>query len=370
MRVRDAVLRDSQTYTDTETVILDLDGLDPISYILFKVHCTNGATSNLANPISGIVTKIEVVDGSDVIVSLSGIQLQAMEYYKMGRLPAIFPSEWDGGQQREHFNLYFGRRPWDKMYGFMPGRYDNPQLKVTFNKAAVRAASATGYASGDNIVMTVVAKLIEDGAMFGSVLMQKEIYSWTNAASGQERFDLPKDYPYRFGMLRSYKDGNDINENTTDLKITMDNDKYILFNRDVQELDSEALARYGVQSYKHDVFRGGSTNFPVLWNKEPHYDGWVRVPGTPRNLLIYAEWSSNIYMELYDLAGALDGTSREITGLCTGHCPYSTLPVWFGDPDDPDFIFNPSAYGKIEVIADEDSADAACSFVLEQVRPQ
>jgi len=369
IRVRDAVLRDSQTYSDTETVIIPLDGLDPISYFLLKVHCTNGATSNLANPISGIVSLIEVVDGSDAIISLSGVQAQCMQYYKTGKLPPIFPSEWDGGQQREHFHVLFGRKHWDTMYGFLPGRYGNPQLKVTFNKAAVRAAGATGYAAGDNIVMTVVAKIMEEGANFRNVLMQKEIYSYTSDTSGQERFTLPSDYGYRMGMMRAYLDGNDINENMSDLKITMDNDKFILFDRDVQELDAEALARYGIQGYKLDVFRAGSTNFPVLWNKEPHYNGWVRVPGTPRNLLIYAQWSSNIYMELYDLAGALDGTSREITGVCWGHCPYSTVPVWFGDPDDPDFIFDPTRYGKVEVIADEDAASAN-SFVLEQVRPQ
>jgi len=370
MRIRDAVLRDSQTYTDTETVIIDLDGMDPISWISLRVHCTNGSVSNLANRISDIVTKIEVVDGSDAIISLTGIQAQCMEYYKTGKLPVIFPSEWASGQQREYFNILFGRKKWDKRYGFMPDRYSNPQLKVTFNKAAIRAASTTGFADANNIIMTIVAKLVEQGAAYQGVLMQKEIYSYTSASSGQERFDLPTDYPYTFGMMRSWLDGNDINENMSDLKISMDNDKFILFDRDVQELDAEAFSRYGMQSYKHDVLRGGSTNFPVIWNKEPSYVGWVRTPGTPRHVLAYAQWSSNIYIELYDLATpSLDGTARSITGVCSGHCPYSTLPVWFGDPDDPDFLFDPRQYGKVEVIADEDAA-AACSFVLEQVRPQ
>lgn len=370
MRIRDAVLVNAETFADTETWIYALDGLDPISYLNFVIHCTNGATSNLGNFINDIVTKIEIVDGSDVIISLTGKQLQAMEYYKKGSLPTLFPSEWASGQQREHFNLFFGRGPWDKQFGFLPGRYGNPQLKVTFNKAAIRAAGAAGFADTENIVMTVVAKLIEEGAAFGAVMMQKEVYAWTNAATGQERFDLPQDYPYRFGMLRSYKSGNDIDENTSDLKITMDNDKYILLNRKVKQLDSEALSRYGVQSYKHDAFRGGSFSFPVIWNKEPSWSPYSREVSTPLQCVLYGQWSGFIYGELYDGGGSLEGTSKRLTGQCHGHSPHSTVPIWFGDPADDMDTFDPTAWRKVEVIADENSADAVCQFVLEQVRPQ
>lgn len=370
-RIRDAVLIYQETMTDTQTKILDLDGLGMISSLNFEVHCTNGASGNEDNFIHDILTKVEVVDGSDTIISLNGAQLQCMEYYKKGRLPGMFPSEWNSGQQREQFNIFFGRRLWDPEYGFDPAKYSNPQLKVTFNKAAIRAAGATGFADANNIVLTVVAKIMEEGARFRGVLMQKEIYAYVSAASGQERFSLPRDYPYRIAFARFWEEGNDIDEICSDLKITCDRDKFILLDRKVKQLDMEAFALYGLQGYKHDLYRGGSFTARVVWNKEPSWIGTCKTPGTPRVVVPWAQWSSNFNGELYDVATpSLDSTTRQLTGLCHGHAPHASVPIFFGDLADDGFAWDPTRWGLVEVIADEDNADAVCQFVLEQVRPQ
>lgn len=195
MKTRDAVLLYQEAQADTATKILDIDLADPISAFYIEVECTNGATSNKGNFISDIVTKIEVVDGSEVLHSLNMFQEEAICFYKTGKVPVLFPSEWGGGIQRHGVHLLFGHYLWDPTLCFVPTSYKNPQLKVTFNKAAIRAAGATGFADATNIKLTVVAKVIEEGASPMGFLMQKQIESFTSSTSGDKRIELPTDYP-------------------------------------------------------------------------------------------------------------------------------------------------------------------------------
>ena len=368
-KTRDAVLAYQESKTDSETHMEDLDVVDPISAITLEVTCTNGATSNKGNFISDIVSKVEVVDGSDTLVSLSGAQLQALEFYKTKQLPCVFPSEWGSGSQREQFNILFGRYLWDKEYALNPARFRKPQLKITFNKAAIRAAGATGFASGTNIYLTIVVKLIEEGARASAYFMQKQIRSWTTSSSGDEQVPLPVDYPYRLAMIRGWLSGYDINEIFSDVKITCDKDKFIPLNRNVQQLDAEAIRLFGLCHYKHDALVYNNAEVRVIPNKEPEYLAKIRNPAVPRVIVPYAQWSSIIYTQLYDMDGALDGTERQATGVVWGHAPHATLCIPFGLMDDPTTWFNAPSYGDIDLVLTQATASGAASVVLEQIRP-
>jgi len=367
MKTRDAVLLYEGTQKDTATKIIDIDLADPISAFYIEVRCTNGSVSNEDNFISDIVTKIEVVDGSEVLTSLNMFQLEALHFYKTGKVPTLFPSEFASGTQRHGAMLLFGHHLWDPSLCLVPAMYKNPQLKVTFNKAAIRAASTTGFADADNIILTVVAKVIEEGASPVGFLMQKEIESFTSATSGDKRIELPTDYPYSMILCRFYVEGSDIDEVITDFKMTCDTDKFIPIDRKVKQLDAEAFAMFGAVDYKHDFFRGGSFTAVVLVNKEPWITAFSRAPATPRVVVPWAQWSSNFNGELYDMAGSLDGTARQLTGHVTGHALHATLPVLFGVYGNPGDYFPASSYGKIELVLTQAVA-ATCEIVVEQRR--
>ena len=358
------------TESDTKTEIVDLDLKQPISAINLEVECTNGSSGNVDNFISDIVTKVEVVNGSDVLVTLNQSQLEAMHYYKTGQLPTMFPSEWANGLNRHNATLFFGRYLWDREYNLDPTKYANPQLKVTFNKAAIRAASATGYATGDNIKLTAVAKVFEDVPAATKFLMQKQINSFTSVSSGEKRVELPTDYAYRMLMLRAYVQGSDIDEVIAGLKISCDTDRFVPLDRKVKQLDAEILAAYGPATFKHDIRRAHGATIRLLMNKEPT----VTVINTPNANLVTAvswEWSSQFYLDVYTAStGATDGTTREWTLKETGHALHATLPVWFGRPMEPGDWFNPKDYAKVEAVLDQNTASAVCELVLEQERPQ
>jgi len=369
LKTRDAVLEYQRTCKDTETYTKDLDLVEPISALNLEVQCTNGATSNKGNFISDIVTKIEVVDGSDVLTSLNMSQLEALHFYKTGKMPCMFPSEWGGGAQRHNVNLFFGRYLWDPQYAFLATRFKNPQLKVTFNKAAIRTAAADGFATGDNILLTEVAKVFENGIAPTKFLMQKQVDSFTSAASGDKRVELPVDYTYRMLLMRLWLQGYDVNEIVSIAKLTCDTDKFIPFDRRVQQLDAEALA-LGHGELKHDMFFGHGDSIRLIFNKEPFCTPYAQLPGTPRMFNLTAQWSSVLSeVEVYAHDGSLDTADRRVTCWERGHAPHATVPVFFGRPDVPEDWFNPAAYKKVELVLTQGTAGAVCEIVLEQVRP-
>jgi hypothetical protein len=368
-KTRDAVLAYAETKTDTETHIEDLDVIDPISALNLVVSCTNGATSNKGNFISDIVAKVEVVDGSDTLISLSGAQLQALEFDQTRRMPMIMASEHPSGGQTEHFNILFGRYLYDKSYALNPARFRKPQLKITFNKAAIRAAGVTGFASGYNISLSVIAKLMEEGASPSAFFMQKQIESWTMAASGDKTVQLPVDYPYRMLLLRSFEQLVDLDGAITDVKLSCDKDRFIPINRKVGQLAGEALSRFGRAMFKHDIFTQHGAAFREINNKENSSTVYMYEDAAGYIVGIWYEWSSEGKLTVFSHAGVAYATDAKYTLLENGHLPHAALAIPFGLLDDPSTWFNAPAYGDIDLILTQGNAGGAGSVVAEQVRP-
>jgi hypothetical protein len=370
MRARDAVLDYELTKSDTAVYEKDLDIMDPISALHISVSGTNGTTSNKGNFIEDVVTKVEIVDGSEVLLSLNMFELMALNFYKTGKYPLSGPSEWPSGGQGAGGFLYFGRELWDQEYAFDPTAFKNPQLKISLNKAAVRAASdTTAFTTGDNLKVSVVAKIMENmGGRPSKYLMPRSINRWTSGTSGERRIELPTDYPYRMMLLRAYVQNSDIQECLTDLKITCDTDKYVMLNRKVNALTVEALEIFGRATVKHDIFCSNAEVVRLVMNKEPDCRFWQVDLGVYNILGIAYQWSSQLYPIIATHAGVGDDTDRKYTMVEEGHCPHAVLAIPFGHMNLESTWFNPREYGKIEAIVTEAVA-ATCGILLEQVRP-
>jgi hypothetical protein len=369
MRTRDAVIEYQKTLDNAGTLIKDLDIVDPVSALSLEFEATNGSTSNKGNFISDVITKIEVVDGSQVLYGVNLSQLEALHFYKLGKVPTLFPSEWAGGIQRHGCLLMFGRRLWDREYAQDFTRYRNPQLKITSNLNVIRDnTSNLGFVSG-GLKATIVAKVMEDVTKPGKYLRAKEIDSFVSAASGDKRVELVYDYPYRMLLLRAYLAGSDIDEQITDFKLTCDTDKFIPFNRKVKQLDAEALAQFGTCSFKHDVFASDSDVVRVLNNKEPLVSlyNWE----TPMTVFcnIHWAWSSQFCPAVFLHDGNPYGTDVKLDCVEGGHALHATLPVPFGEMDKPDSWFDPKPFKKIEAVLTQAVGSAACQVVLEQDVP-
>ncbi|MBU2177752.1 MAG: hypothetical protein KJ556_21880, partial [Gammaproteobacteria bacterium] len=251
---------------------------------------------NQNNPLSMCVTEVQVVDGSDVLAKMSFEQLQAMEFYKIGKQPQLRIDESGSDYTVMGAMLLFGRHLWDTEFALDPKRFNNLKLKITWNLAAIRAVSATTAWATGTFKITAVAKIMEDmPAPPSKFLMQKELDSWTSGTSGDRRIELPVDKAYRMLMLRAYVAGNDIDENISDIKLTLDTDKFIPLDRKVKQYDSEMAKMYGSIVLWKRLF---ATSGDIVWvpqNKEPQ----VNIRPIAADVIPFYNWAWSGRFELY-----------------------------------------------------------------------
>jgi len=368
MRTRDTVLEYQKVLDDAGTLSKDLDIVDPVSALDIEVEATNGSLGNKSNYLSDVITKIEIVDGSEVLYSCNLAQLQALQFFKTGKAPVMFYSEHASGAQRGNVRLLFGRHLWDTDYAFNGKAFRNPQIKITSNLAAVRAVSATDAFTTGSLLLSIAAKVMEGQTPPGQYLMTKEINSWTSGTSGDKRVELPTDKAWRMLLLRYWLQGQDCDTACSNLKLTADADKYVMLNRTTKQLDAEAYAQFGGIVWQHNIYRCNAATVRTVLTKEPRVLPVTLQISPYRFFGIPYAWNAQYALRVYDNTPTPVTTDEDIWTLQEGHQLHSVIPVVFGKLDDPASWFDPTGYGKIEAVLSEAAATAA-SVCLEQVRP-
>jgi hypothetical protein len=227
-----------KTYTSDTTEVIDINIVDPISEIVIEVDTTHTTVELTAHPMAGI-TKIEIVDGSDVLYSLSGYEAEALDWYNNG---GKFRANYNwmlypGGCQR-FIGLHFGRYLYDNELAFDPTRFTNPQLRITVDVGAGGGASSA-------VALTCWAALFDQkSTALKGFLMSKEIKSYTVASTVHEYTDLPTDYPYRAIYLRAFVAGTEPNQCVSNFKLSEDQDKRIPYDHNVTDIERVIASMY------------------------------------------------------------------------------------------------------------------------------
>jgi len=341
--------------TDT-TKVIDLNMRDVISNICIFFEITNAAAAMTAHPAAGI-TQVELVDGSDVLFSLDGYEIEALDWYhQKGHFPANWNYALNGGNIQRVLRINFGRHLWDRELAFDPKRFNNPQLRITMDIDG-------GGNSGSAIYLTCWANLFEDqpGELKG-FLMAKELKQWTMADNVHEYTDLPLDYPYRGLYLRAALAGTEPNSCVQNIKLSEDQDKRVPYNAGGQE-----LLRYVQENYP-----------PV----EEHY--WYALDTSNRYLYIaptamvcavgavWAEAGVAQDAAFYDGDGgrlktiAADNASNTQI-FVRGYVPHSVFEIPFGLRDEIPDWYDVRRLGNLR--ADIEGAAAAQGYLfVEQYR--
>ena len=354
------------TLDDVGTKIIDLKPASPLSAIRLEFYSTNGTTSCKDNRINDVITKIEIVDGSDQLLSLSLKQAQALEFRRTGKMPFMRPGESASGGQDESCLLLFGRYLWDPELYLDLTKFKNPQLKITTNIAAVAAASATAFLSG-SLKVTIDLYLIEEGAAAAAgFMMAKDIYSFTSATSGDEHIDMPTDYPYVNMLIRAYTAGNDVDENISDLKLDCDSGRFILIDKKIKDIYKREEQDLGPAELRYFLYRADNETITFDINHDPQ----VSIMGRDANDVININtlWSGRGILRFYTgNTGAAVSTAELLSFMVRGGCPHATINVPFGIRGDPSTYFNAPGYGDIDLVLTQ-AAASAVSVVLEQLR--
>jgi len=223
MKYRMVELQKSRSETANTTRTIDLDIITPISRIVVRMKGTNTTSDPVGHPAK-MISKIEIVDGSDVLYSLSGIQAGAVNFLENGELH-FYCCEYELPiQVCATAQINFGRELWDREFALDPKRYSNLQLKVT-------NAVASGGSTAGTCTLAIFAYVFEDSPPSPrGFLMTKELKSYTVVNAQHEYTELPKDYPFRFVILQSYDTNMPPNNIFGNLKFTIDTDRRIILN--------------------------------------------------------------------------------------------------------------------------------------------
>lgn len=200
MKYRTARILAEESLAASGTKTIDLNVAEPISRIDLRYKYTKGSDAMIAHP-SKDISKIELVDGSDVLHSLSGYENQALCIYDR-RVPTMCHGQHlTANSEEAQFGIDFGRFLWDPILAFLPSKFKNPQLKVTYD-------SDLSDASSTSPVLEVFGHLFDEKAVSPvGFLMSKEHYNAAAPANDSYKYvDLPTDYPIRQMILRAYED--------------------------------------------------------------------------------------------------------------------------------------------------------------------
>lgn len=364
MRIRDDLLTHQDDMGISGTKVYNLDYADLITSLDLDFGATNGATDNKNNPIERNISKIEIVDGSDVLWSLPGDVAYALFAQEHGAPADDYYTGQGGDTPYVTIPIRFGRHLYDPELAFNPTKFKNPQLRITFDEATVRAAGATGFVS-DSFHVSILARLMENAPAPKGWLMAKDIYNFTSAASGDEVVEMPTDYPYRMIILRAYEAGTDWRGTLTNLKLSCDLGRFAPFDDTSGNINSRMCEMF------KPVIRSGH-------DKADDGDAFQTWIGIDLGQALHAQtasrivsaggfWPGQFTVAAKTEAGAA-ATDCLIRWMVHGWAPHNTVLIPFGRLDQIAEWFQSPGYGSVKLYLTQGDADAEVNVCLQQYR--
>jgi len=225
MNYRLSTLHPSEAYTANITEVIDINVADPISALTIALKVGNTASAAPTAHAMACLTKIEIVDGSDVLFSLSGRQAEALDWYCNGVQRSNWNAYLNGMDTDRHVGINFGRWLWDPILALDPKKFTNLQLKFTLDY------DAGGCAPDENTIEIWACLFDEKKVEPTGFLMAKEIKEFAGTSSATHEYsDLPTDHPYRKLLIRAQEAGEEPGALLSNLKLSEDQDKRVVFN--------------------------------------------------------------------------------------------------------------------------------------------
>ena len=356
MNYRKATILASEDASTAKTKDIDIDLEDVISRIQIKFNATNTDIVPTAQHAKQ-VSKVEIVSGSDVLLSLSGQEIEAKMFYDYKNGPSYEREFRNGIENYLTLDLLFGRRLWDKQLAFDPKKFKNPQLKITHNKAL-------GGSLPDAATLEVFADVFDEKVVSPiGYIMPKEFHTFTSPSSAaNEYIDLPRDHIIKRIMLMTSKADSWWENLVTSVTISENNDKRKPIDHNGGDLVSMVLSKY--PEYRElvvDTIRGTG----------------------PQSMYITPTESAYVFLSSIGLgaAGFLE-TNAERTGgyqtieandthtfraMVAGYLPHGCLPLDFGDPEDLDDWYDVTKLGSVKLIP-KTSGSVTFNVITEQLR--
>lgn len=370
MRIRDVILQDRLVQTvNARTWTFNINIVDPVTeFKIWFLAANNAVGPNEAGCIPYLVDNIEVIDGSEVIAAMNGPCAFALSCFEQGYAPLHWHQELGGMNQYWVMPITFGRSLEDPEWIFDPSKFKNPQMRITYNLAAVAAVGAGAYATAGAATpsISVWAKVMEEGARPRGYLMTKEVEEFTTALTGEHIIHLPTDYDIRKLLIRSYCQCGEMELAFDTLKLSQDQDKWVpwrLRGNDFIFLMKDWFEEVQLH-LKHSMDNGEARE---------HYGGnyahGLISSGTASYIATVRDWATNCFTaDIQDDAGA-NMTDGIVWSMGMTRTPFDCWCYPFGNQDVAADWLKVAPMGNLRLILDQQTAGYLTQVVVQQAHP-
>ena len=227
---------------DSGTETIDLPERDILNELMVQIRSLQAYSSNMVLPNHIMIKKIELlVNGSQVVKSLTGSQIRALQWYNGGAFGLDDPNQSAHNENFRYTNfpLYLGRKAGDLKAGLDCGAYENPQLKITWDATQTAYDGLTVDAHGDpTFTFSAIAKMI-DGRPAGFInkyMQSSEIDTWTTSAGATHTTDVPRGQDLWSLMWRGAYYNIKPYDTLESMKLDFDNGKWVPIDMDYAQL--------------------------------------------------------------------------------------------------------------------------------------
>lgn len=342
------------------TKVIDIRLQDIISRIMIYWQVTWPNTEGMNGYQHLDISKIELVDGSDVLFSMNGGQAQALNIYDR-KVPTMnYKQTLSQNSCASMYGIDFGRFLQDPMFALDPKRFQNLQLKITYNEATAK----TGCTANE---LQVMAEVFDEAVPSPrGFLMSKEHYSALSPASGYVYIDLPVDHPIRKLLIQGYYIAFEPWYTVAEARLDEDNEKKIPFDWDIERYYRMMMARW--QPVEEEILCHAAAGAFYTYYKTP--TDYYTIPtimsagGTVSGVAVNG-WSRGGKIEVRGVDGLVAGT-----GIVRGYMPNHCLEFPFGDPQDPEDWYDVTSIKnlRLRLKAGSGGATGTQAVVLQQLR--
>ncbi len=334
MKTRQTTIQANAAHTAATTHIIPIRITDPISRLLIPYGVTVGANTRLGH-MSNLFSKIALVDGSDVLLSMTGPQVDGLDRLDNVGSGASFGQNTASVEDFGNLIIDFGRHLYDKELALDPTKFKNLQLQLTTTYTAVEAACT----ADEFAVQACIMEGLAGGPM--GFLMKKEMKSWTAANGAWEYTQLPRDYKYRRLFVQALTSRYGLSAHWSRALLQEDNYKRTPFDVLVDDIVAANGRDYGLIS---ELVSGATSNGVLQQPAAPNYGGSIIVNSTTTYAALEGD---NLDGGMYVVISAAGTT--DYRGVVVGFAPQGMVAFDLGPKDLIEDWYDPTQVGSLQL---------------------
>lgn len=357
MYIQRRYLRENRTFPDLAGLItVDLPNKGLLSGIELRVWGTAGADADKSDVwLHDRITKIElIVNGSQVVKSLDGRQLQALMHYQKTQLFSHDFKNIAGGSCEEYWYINLGRFYHDLDYMLDLGRVNDPELRITYNfEMTTQNGWDEGVAMAVKPSYSMVCHLLRDSDIIPKgYIKSSEVYRFTSDAAHMENMTIARGPLYSNLYLQSWYKAEGLTTNLDHFEVNLNSDDVIPVRLYHTELLAENARLYGLFKYQGQCYLRNDLAFP--WPVEVGAMSGNPSPPSDADMSGSDLWGLlNTGLVVVHSTGLTQATASNMRWMVQGVFPFAMAAIPFIDPWDERTWIDSSKLGDFWVRVEE-----------------